>query len=274
MMEQMEEGGIVYMNKQSEMNKKAWSYRADEFWIKELGQPREVAKDMLKRPTYHLRRHIEILGDVNGKKIINPLGSCGKKAVPLAVLGADVTVIDISEDNKKYAIEVANEANVNLTYIVSDFLKWDIKKISNEFDIAYLEGGILHYFSNLDEVADRIYRLLKIGGKLILNDFHPFRKLLKERDVFQTSSLEIQGDYFDNDLILGDVSYQRFFSSDEQNEFPKCLFRYWTMGEIISSFAGSGLIIEKLIEGPRFDEHKNIPGEFTLVASKVGRKDI
>lgn len=29
------------------------------------------------------------------------------------------------------------------------------------------------------------------------------------------------------------------------------------------------IIIEKLIEGPRFDEYKNIPGDFTLVASKL-----
>lgn len=36
------------MNKQSEVNKEAWSYRANEYWISDLGQPDEVAKDMLK----------------------------------------------------------------------------------------------------------------------------------------------------------------------------------------------------------------------------------
>ena len=40
------------------------------------------------------------------------------------------------------------------------------------------------------------------------------------------------------------------------------------MGEIISAIASAGFIIEKLAEGPRFDSHKNIPGEFTQVASK------
>jgi hypothetical protein len=64
------------------------------------------------------------------------------------------------------------------------------------------------------------------------------------------------------------VAHEKFFSEDEQNEFPKCLLRYWTMGEIITSFAASGFIISKLVEGPRFDSHKNIPGEFTLVADK------
>ena len=42
-------------------------------------------------------------------------GRCGKKAIPLAVLGAEVTVFDISEDNRRYALEVA-EANYSVDY--------------------------------------------------------------------------------------------------------------------------------------------------------------
>lgn len=258
------------MNKQSQVNKKAWSYKANEFWRNNLGAPTDVAKDMLKQPNYYLRRHIEYLGDVNGKKVINLLGSCGKKAIPLAILGADVTVVDISEENMKYAMEVAKEANININYIVSDVLELNINEIQNSFDIAYLEGGILHYFLDINEIALKIYNLLKVGGKLVLNDFHPFRKILKEPDIFKEvgDRLELGGNYFDDELNVAEVAYEKFFPVNEQNEFPKCLLRYWTMGEIISSFASVGFVIEKLVEGPRFDSYKNIPGEFTLVASK------
>lgn len=44
---------------------------------------------------------IDYFDTYSGIKIANICGSCGKKAVPLAVLGAEVTVFDISEDNKK-----------------------------------------------------------------------------------------------------------------------------------------------------------------------------
>jgi len=259
------------MNNQSKTNKKAWTYKAYEFWTNELGSPSNVAKDMIKQPEKHLRRHLEYLGDVKGKKIANLLGSCGKKAVPLALLGADVTIVDISEDNKKYAIEVAREAGVNLTYIVSDFIELNIDEMYNNFDILYLEGGILHYFSDLTEFSKKIYDLLKIGGKLVLNDFHPIRKIFKVRDIFVVSddALELKGDYFENTLQIGEVAHEKFFPENEQIEFPKCLLRYWTMGEIISSFASAGFVIDKLVEGPRFDSNKNIPGEFTLVASKL-----
>lgn len=258
------------MNNQSEANKKAWSYRAYEFWQNELGLPDVVAKDMINEPRKHLRRHIDILGDVNGKKIANLLGSCGKKAVPLSILGADVTIVDISEHNKEYAMELAQAAGVNLTYILSDFLELNTDEMFNTFDIAYLEGGILHYFSDLNVFSKKIYELLKIGGKLGLNDFHPFRKILKVHDIFkeQDDGLELSGDYFENELVIGEVAHEKYFPTNEQKQFPKCLLRYWTMGEIISSFASAGFIIEKLDEGPRFDSHKNIPGEFTLVAYK------
>lgn len=259
------------MNNQSEINKKAWSYKAYEFWMNGLGSPSDVAKDMIKQPEKHLLRHLEYLGDVKGKRIANLLGSCGKKAVPLSILGADVTIVDISEDNKKYAMEIAKEAGVNLTYIVSDFLELNNDEMYNEFDIVYLEGGILHYFSDINEFSKKIYALLKIGGKLVLNDFHPIRKVFKVRDIFmdRDDALELTGDYFENTLQIGEVAYEKYFPENEQIEFPKCLLRYWTMGEIISSFASAGFIIDKLVEGPRFDSYKNIPGEFTLVASKL-----
>jgi 2-polyprenyl-3-methyl-5-hydroxy-6-metoxy-1,4-benzoquinol methylase len=256
------------VNEQSEVNKKAWSYRAYEFWTNNLGLPNEVAKDMISNPKKHLRRHIEFLGDVKDKKIVNLLGSCGKKAVPLAILGADVTIVDISEENKKYAMELSKEAGVNLKYIISDFMELNIDQMCNSFDIAYLEGGILHYFLDLNEFSKKIYNLIKIGGKLVLNDFHPVRKIFKSQDIFKDDGLELTGNYFENELKVGEVAYEKFFPDNEQREFPKCLLRYWTMGEIISSFAAAGFIIEKLVEGPRFDSHKNIPGEFTLVASK------
>lgn len=51
---------------------------------------------------------------------------------------------------------------------------------------------------------------------------------------YPDDALELTGSYFDNTLQLGEVAYEKYFSEDERNEFPKCLLRYWTMGEIIT----------------------------------------
>ena len=95
------------MNEQSATNKAAWEYRAYEFWIKRDGHPKEKAKEIRKDPRAGLKKHQALLENVEGKKIANLCGSNGRKAVPLALLGADVTVFDISKENEQYANELA-----------------------------------------------------------------------------------------------------------------------------------------------------------------------
>lgn len=258
------------MSSQSEANKAAWSYKAYDFWTEELGEPLKLAESMVKDPNMYLRRHLEYLGEVKEKKIINLLGSCGKKAIPLALMGANVTIVDISEQNKAYAMEVAQAAGVHINYIIADFGELDITPIKNSFHVAYLEGGILHYFHDLDVFSKKLFELLQVGGKLVLNDFHPIRKIFKSRDIFDNAedSLELSGDYFEDKIQVGAVAHEKYFTENEKKKFPKCLLRYWTMGEIITALATAGFVIEKLVEGPRFDSHTNIPGEFTIVATK------
>ena len=78
---------------------------AYEFWVQSTGPPDQVARDMLADPTRWLRRHLPVLGDVKGRRVLHPLGSNGRKGIPLAILGAEVTIIDISEENRRYALD-------------------------------------------------------------------------------------------------------------------------------------------------------------------------
>ena len=106
---------------QASRNKAAWEHRAYEFWVQSTGPPDQVARDMLDDPTRWLRRHLHVLGDVRGRRVLHPLGSNGRKGIPLAILGAEVTIIDISEENKRYALDVARAAGVDIEYIVADY---------------------------------------------------------------------------------------------------------------------------------------------------------
>lgn len=158
-------------------NKKAWEYNAYEFWVKQSGTPVDRAKRDLENPIGMLKRYSDYFDTYSGITIANICGSCGKKAVPLAILGAEVTVFDISEDNKKYALEVASAAKVNLNFEVCDILEIDIGKYGNYFDVVFMEGGVLHYFHDIDEFMKIMYSLLKDNGKMICSDFHPFTKI-------------------------------------------------------------------------------------------------
>ena len=89
------------MRDYSIQNKKAWEFDAYDFWVKQSGTPEERAAEDIKDPIGMLRKYSKYFDSYNGVKIANICGSCGKKAIPLALLGAKVTVFDISEDNKR-----------------------------------------------------------------------------------------------------------------------------------------------------------------------------
>lgn len=253
------------MSTESEQNKIAWEYRAYEFW-NSRNTPDELAKYIVNDPAARLRYHQKYFNDVHKKKIVNPCGSNGRKAVPLALLGADVTIFDISSENKRYAIELAACAGVKIEYEVCDFCQLPMDKYNDYFDIAYAEGGILHYFHDIDKFMNTLFSILKHGGKLILSDFHPFRKILRTGSAMM-SVKQTEGDYFDCQVHNGDVAYKTFFPKDEQANFPDTYMRFYTISEIINAVIRAGFILQEFNEHPNF-ENKLLPGEFTIYAVK------
>ena len=100
------------MERYAEQNKAAWEYNAYDFWVSKCGEPSEMAKNALEDPRAMLKKYSRYFDDVTGMRIANICGSCGKKAIPLSILGAEVTVFDISQENGRYACEAASAAGV------------------------------------------------------------------------------------------------------------------------------------------------------------------
>lgn len=247
----------------SMQNKKAWEYNAYDFWCSHNGAPAELAETLKADPLKAIRRHAVYFDAVRSLRIANICGSCGKKAVPLALLGGQVTVFDISEENRRYALEVAEAAGVQLDYQVCDVLEIDMSRYGNSFDVVFMEGGILHYFHDIAQFMDIMHGLLKPGGKLICSDFHPFNKI--------TDALELQQptmSYFSTEVYEGEMAHARFYADDIRRQFPKCSLRKHTISEIINAVLATDFVLR------RFDEHPawfktNLPGEFTLIALKA-----
>lgn len=250
------------MKDYSSQNKKAWEYNAYEFWMKQDGSPKERAQKDKENPEGMLRKYAQYFDTYQGIRVANICGSCGKKAIPLALLGAEVTIFDISEDNRKYALEVAEAADVSIHYELGDVLEIDLENYGGYFDVVFMEGGVLHYFHNIDEFMQIMYGLLKKNGKMICSDFHPFTKL---SDILHLEQSTMS--YFSTDVFEGEMAHARFFNDEIRKQMPKCSYRKYTISEILNAIIKSGFVLE------RFDEHpawtnSNVPGEFTAVANK------
>ena len=250
------------MKDYSYQNKKAWEYNAYDFWVSHSGTPAQRAKKDMEDPVGMLKRYADYFDTYEGVRVANICGSCGKKAVPLAILGAEVTIFDISEDNKRYALETAKEANVNINFEVCDVLEIDLEKYGEYFDVVFMEGGVLHYFHDIDEFMRIMYHLLKDNGKLICSDFHPFTKIADILKLEQNTM-----DYFSTDVFEGEMAHARFFDEETRKRMPKCSYRKYTISEIINSIIGNGFTLQRFDEHPAWS-NKKVPGEFTAVAVK------
>lgn len=253
-------------------NQCSWNNDSYDAWVNRFGEPNEVFMKISKDPTMMISTLYSKFGNVEGKKIMNLMGSNGTKAVSLALLGADVTVVDFSEGNKRYAMELADAADVKIDYILSDVLKLTEQQLSGDYDIVFAEMGILHYFTDLKPFIEMIFKLLKNGGMLVIRDFHPVStKLITSRgSTAKVRKHKVTGDYFDTSFKEKEVSYSKYSSDDENKQ--KVLLRLWNLGEIVTSIANSGLVIKSLDEEPNLSSDifdKGIPKTFTVVAQKL-----
>ncbi len=243
-------------------NKKVWEYNAYDFWCSHNGSPADMAETLKADPMKAIRRHAAYFDAFEGVRIANICGSCGKKAVPLALLGANVVVFDLSADNCRYATEVADAAGVQLDYQVGNVLEIDMTRYGGSFDVVFMEGGILSYFHDIGQFMGVMRRLLRPGGKLICSDFHPFNKINDALGLEQPTM-----SYFSTEVYESEMAHARFYEEDKRRRFPKCSHRRYTVSEIINAVLAAGFTLR------RFDEHPawfkpDLPGEFTLIALK------
>jgi 2-polyprenyl-3-methyl-5-hydroxy-6-metoxy-1,4-benzoquinol methylase len=250
------------MEKYSLQHKKAWEFDTYDFWVKTAGTPKERAKKDKENPLKMLKQYANYFEKFEGIEVANICGSCGKKAIPLALLGAGVTVFDISEANKKYAIETADAAGVKIEYEVCDIMEIDMDKYAESFDVVFMEGGILHYFHDINAFMKIMNNLLKPEGKMICSDFHPFSKISDILGLQQPTM-----SYFATEIFEGEMAHARFYNEEIRKQIPKCQYRKYTISEIINSIIENGFSLERFDEHPSWENDK-LPGEFTAIAKK------
>ncbi|MDR6552287.1 class I SAM-dependent methyltransferase [Paenibacillus qinlingensis] len=253
------------MQKQlSTANKMAWETKAYQAWVQHFGTPEELAAELKLEHKHHLRYWLKYMGDPAGKRVLNLLGSHGRKAISLALLGAEVTVVDISEENRLYAMQVAAATGVQIDYICSDALDIPNEETLGQFDIVLMEFGVLHYFTDLHAIFSVVQRRLRNKGRFILTDFHPFA-----RAWLNTYNLpEPTGNYFEDRIKEGQVAFAKLLPEEERSELRNVLVRSWTVGEIITAISAAGLCIRTFEEiaskaDPRFPEF------YTLIADRI-----
>lgn len=155
--------------------------------------------------TYHLERLlsgqpllndliIREVGEVKGRTLVHLLCHIGSDTLSWALLGAQVTGIDISPVSLKYARQLAQRMGIQAEFIEADIL--DVRrKVTRKFDIVFSSTGVLCWLPDIQVYARTVRALLNDTGFFYIFDGHPFRSVFLDGkgDLHPPT---LQGDYF------------------------------------------------------------------------------
>jgi len=170
----------------------------------ELGKPRRILVDLVEK------------GLIKEGKVLDICCGAGTNAVYLAEKGFQVTGIDISSKAIEYARRKAEEKNVNVKFLVENFLNLPFGE--GEFDFVF-DMGCFHHV----KVKERsifikgVYRVLKRGGLYLMVCFSD-RNGFAWNHFTRQQIVELFSDYFEIrsiehvESVEGD-GYVRYFYS-------------------------------------------------------------
>lgn len=124
--------------------------------------------------TYMMEQYVK-----PGERILDIGGGPGRYAIHFSKLGCDVTLVDLSDENVRFAKEKAEEAGVAFSAHVKNCLNLSELNLGR-FDHVFLMGPLYHLLDRDDQTRAVEVALghLKPGGKLYVSFIQLFAALL------------------------------------------------------------------------------------------------
>ncbi len=112
-----------------------------------------------------------LLGDLQGKRVLCLASGGGQQSVYFAILGADVTVVDFSEDQLEKDKAEAQKRSLPIEAVHADMR--DLSKLKDHsYDVIYHPYSI-NYVLEIDKVFDEVRRVIKPQGLYYLMFHNP-----------------------------------------------------------------------------------------------------
>lgn len=189
--------------------------------------------DLLEQPAM-----AKLLPKIRGKVILDIGCGYGRNCLGFAQGGAKQVIgIDISE--KMLQIARAENAHPQVEYHHMDMAQ--LSQIHQNFDLVY-SSLAFHYAENFTKLIQDIYRLLKPGGHLLYSQEHPI----------VTATMDCQGHHnVDEQGEFQSYTFSDYGHSGKRvgHWFVDGVLRYHRpMGEIVSTLAHTGFVLEDLVE--------------------------
>lgn len=201
---------------------------------------------------------LQLLGHLDGLRLLHLQCNAGQDSLSLARLGARVTGVDIADSAIDFARQPSRDSGIAADFQRDDILRWlPVAATRGErFERVFASYGTLVWLSDLKRWADGIAQVLVPGGRFVLVEFHPFALYFDPHwqpayDYFSREPIAESGvsDYVaESGASLAPSGY-RAGVENFSNPHPSYEFQ-WGLADVIGALLGAGLQLERLEEYP------------------------
>ena len=213
---------------------------------------------------------LELLGDLEGKTLAHLQCNSGGDSLSLALRGAAVTGVDISEEAVSSARRLSAEAGISAGFERADVYDWleEAARRGRRFDAVFSSYGIVCWLPDLEAWARGIAAVLKSGGRFVLVDFHPAADMFDERwaraRAYPSGGEPLLLEEGVGDYVAGStggLTPAGFVEGVRTFENPhRCHLFRWGLGEVVTALAAAKLRIVALKEYPYANGERLLPG--------------
>ena len=226
-------------NKYHDSNKKLWEATAEEWGRK--GDRRGLWKRCHLEPELVLTRNVlDQIEDVSGKRLCVDGSGDNQVVFAFAGMGAEVTSVDISQNQLDIAEKRSKILGLEVSFQQADVLDLSVFR-DESFDIVYTGGCVAVWVSDLDTYYREAVRILRLGGRLIVDEHHPIRNIWEYND----DELNIAHSYQDNGPFR--VMLEENILSNKEGEYEAYEFQ-WKVSDFIMAVLKTGAKITEFQE--------------------------
>lgn len=237
-----------------EANRKCWDDFAKAHFHTENDEYN--VKSFLEGNTTLKQYELDEVGNVEGKSLLHLMCHFGLDTLSWAREGATVTGIDISGEGIRLAKLLAEQANLEGTFIQSNL--YDLPNgLSEKYDIVYTSIGVLCWLNDIDKWGKIIAHFLKPGGFFYIAEIHPFA-LVFDNETEGLDELHIMYNYFHDAIPMRFEENGTYAVSNAKIENKVTYEWQHSLSDIINALLNAGLRIEFLNEYP-FTVWKHFP---------------
>ena len=213
---------------------------------------------------------LHLLGDLEGKTLAHLQCNSGGDSLSLALRGATVTGVDVSDEAVASARRLSARTGIPADFERADVYDWleGAAREGRRFDAVFSSYGVVCWLPDLGAWARGIAAVLKSGGRFVLVDFHPAADMFDERwrhaHDYPSGGERLLLEEGVGDYVAeseGGLTPAGFEEGVRGFENPQsCHVFRWGLGEVVTAISAAGLRVVALKEYPYVNGERPFSG--------------